>query len=87
MGVNAWVVHRDASIFGDDVEAFRPERWLGEKTGDMSALHTASILSDILANYIPPTTRTILLRIWRWFTTLYWEEYVYFIIIDSKSHS
>ncbi|GFN18676.1 cytochrome P450 [Aspergillus tubingensis] len=35
VGVNPWVVHRDASIFGDDVEAFRPERWLGEKTGDM----------------------------------------------------
>ncbi|PYI11789.1 cytochrome P450 family protein [Aspergillus sclerotiicarbonarius CBS 121057] len=35
VGVNPWVVHRDPSVFGDDVEAFRPERWLAEKTGDM----------------------------------------------------
>ena len=28
VGVNAWVVHRDRSIFGEDVEQYRPERWL-----------------------------------------------------------
>ena len=28
VGVNAWVVHRRKEIFGEDVEAFRPERWL-----------------------------------------------------------
>lgn len=25
---NAWVVHRDQEIFGQDVETYRPERWL-----------------------------------------------------------
>jgi len=28
LGMNAWVLHRDKQIFGDDAEAFRPERWL-----------------------------------------------------------
>ncbi len=27
VAVNGWVLHRDAAIFGDDVEVFRPERW------------------------------------------------------------
>ncbi|KAK5133694.1 hypothetical protein LTR08_007448 [Meristemomyces frigidus] len=28
VGANAWVLHRDREVFGDDVEAFRPERWM-----------------------------------------------------------
>ncbi|KAL1297000.1 hypothetical protein AAFC00_004596 [Neodothiora populina] len=28
VGCNAWVLHRRQEIFGQDVEAFRPERWL-----------------------------------------------------------
>lgn len=28
VGANPWVIHRDAGVFGDDVEAFRPERWV-----------------------------------------------------------
>lgn len=28
IGVNPWVVHRDTHVFGEDVEQFRPERWL-----------------------------------------------------------
>lgn len=31
--VSAWVVHRDAGIFGGDVDEFRPERWLVEGSG------------------------------------------------------
>ncbi|ETI25325.1 hypothetical protein G647_02097 [Cladophialophora carrionii CBS 160.54] len=27
VAVNGWVLHRDAAIFGDDVEEYRPERW------------------------------------------------------------
>lgn len=42
VGANPWVIHRDSRVFGDDVEAFRPERWVekaeaegegGEKKG------------------------------------------------------
>jgi cytochrome P450 len=28
VGVSAWVVHRNKEVFGEDVEDFRPERWL-----------------------------------------------------------
>ncbi|KAI1611809.1 cytochrome P450 oxidoreductase [Exophiala viscosa] len=28
VGINSWVAHRNASVFGEDVESFRPERWL-----------------------------------------------------------
>lgn len=31
VGVNAWVVHSDESIWGKDVHEFRPERWLVSK--------------------------------------------------------
>ena len=27
VGVNVWVLHRNESIFGKDVDVFRPERW------------------------------------------------------------
>lgn len=30
VGVNPWVVHRDTAVFGEDVESFNPERWLGD---------------------------------------------------------
>lgn len=35
VGVNPWVVHRNREVYGDDVEQFRPDRWLKEDTGDM----------------------------------------------------
>ncbi|KAF2764917.1 cytochrome P450 family protein [Teratosphaeria nubilosa] len=38
IGANPWVVHRSKEVYGEDVEAFRPERWMGkeeEGKGDM----------------------------------------------------
>jgi hypothetical protein len=28
VGLNAWVAHRNSTVFGPDPDAFRPERWL-----------------------------------------------------------
>ncbi|KAL8692393.1 MAG: hypothetical protein Q9218_002583 [Villophora microphyllina] len=28
VGCNAWVIHRRAEVFGEDADAYRPERWL-----------------------------------------------------------
>ncbi|CZS88735.1 uncharacterized protein RAG0_00377 [Rhynchosporium agropyri] len=34
VGINAWVAHRNHSVFGNDAEEWRPERWLEfEKQG------------------------------------------------------
>lgn len=35
IGANPWVIHRNKVVFGDDVESFRPERWLQDDNGDM----------------------------------------------------
>ncbi len=32
IGTNPWVINRNTEIFGDDVESFRPERWLKTDT-------------------------------------------------------
>jgi cytochrome P450 len=39
VSVSAWVIHRDVSIFGEDADEFRPERWLagGEDQGEEPA--------------------------------------------------
>lgn len=34
VGCNAWVIHRRPEIFGEDVEVFRPERWLVDESKD-----------------------------------------------------
>ena len=43
VGVSAWVMHRNANIFGEDVDDFRPERWFGDaeklKEMDRMLLH------------------------------------------------
>ncbi|KAM3081914.1 hypothetical protein ACMFMG_004378 [Clarireedia jacksonii] len=38
VGSNAWVTNRNKEVFGDDIDCFRPERWIGipsDKTIDM----------------------------------------------------
>ena len=31
VGVSAWMLHRDPTVFGDDADTFRPERWLEDE--------------------------------------------------------
>lgn len=35
IGTNPWVIHKDRSVFGDDADVFKPERWMKEDVGDM----------------------------------------------------
>jgi len=38
VGCNAWVLHRRAEIFGEDVDTFRPERWLEASPSQLSQM-------------------------------------------------
>ncbi|KAK2785075.1 hypothetical protein FQN53_007968 [Emmonsiellopsis sp. PD_33] len=41
VGCNAWVLHRRADIFGEDTNAFRPERWIEASTQELSNMKAA----------------------------------------------
>ena len=34
VGVNPWVAHANRSVYGEDADVFRPERWLEEESAD-----------------------------------------------------
>lgn len=38
IGVNPWVLHRDARIFGEDAKEWRPERWLVPSPNNKSSI-------------------------------------------------
>jgi hypothetical protein len=38
VGVNAWVIHNDPTIWGADVKVFRPERWLEVDPTQLSSM-------------------------------------------------
>ncbi|GAB7337947.1 hypothetical protein MBLNU457_4327t1 [Dothideomycetes sp. NU457] len=42
VGVNAWALHRREEIFGDDVETFRPERWIAASADDKARVDRMS---------------------------------------------
>ncbi|PGH33547.1 hypothetical protein GX50_03619 [[Emmonsia] crescens] len=39
VGVNSWVIHYNKQVFGDDVDVFRPERWLEDDQEDIANRH------------------------------------------------
>lgn len=38
IGVNAWVMNRNKDVFGEDVDDFRPERWLDDSPERISSM-------------------------------------------------
>jgi len=54
VGINAWVMHANKQVFGEDAERFRPERWLGddEKIREMKRCHLTVGLTRSLS-FIP----------------------------------
>lgn len=41
---NAWLVHRHKPTYGEDVEVFRPERWLTSDTKQLAAMNQALLV-------------------------------------------
>jgi cytochrome P450 len=66
VAVNGWVLHRDKSIFGDDVETFRPERWL---EGDAKLM--GSHLYQVCTKWHDSSRAVLTFQVWRWFASLH----------------
>jgi hypothetical protein len=43
VGINSWIITRDKSLYGDDADVWRPERWL-EYTPELKQLGNLSSL-------------------------------------------
>lgn len=39
VGCSAWVIHRNKSIFGDDADIYRPERWLDRSPEEVKEMN------------------------------------------------
>ena len=39
MGINVWVAHRNKAVFGDDADAFSPERWLDSNAEKLAVMN------------------------------------------------
>ena len=50
VGCNAWVVHKRREIFGEDVEVFRPERWLNDDAA-ASSLEQRRVMEKTLFHF------------------------------------
>jgi cytochrome P450 len=41
---NAWIVHRHKPTYGEDVETYRPERWIDCDSGQLAAMNRSSLV-------------------------------------------
>ena len=48
IGANPWVIHRNKEVYGEDVETFRPERWMVEDKGDLRKCPVRHLLPSLL---------------------------------------
>ena len=68
VGINAWVVHRDTRTFGDDVDIWRPERWIDctetQRARMDRAIFTVSTTSTRKDKNLYLTHGTMI--VWRW---------------------
>ena len=71
VAVNGWVLHRDASIFGDDVEEFRPDRWF-ERDAKLMTSHLYQVsLRGRAPMWLDNILTCLLAIVWRWFSSLH----------------
>lgn len=51
VGCSAWVMHRNKDVFGEDVEAFRPERWLAQDSKDGSEEQRIKAMNGMMLQF------------------------------------
>ena len=47
VGMNPWVVARDRGVYGEDADAFRPERWLDADENRLKAMERANLVVSL----------------------------------------
>lgn len=60
VGMHAWVIHRDATIFGSDANQFKPERWLQSDTETIKRMESGLLTVGFLSN-LPSFTQPLVL--------------------------
>jgi cytochrome P450 len=48
VGINPWIVGREKSVYGDDADEFRPERWLDADTESSKAMQRNFLAVSLL---------------------------------------
>ena len=83
VGVNAWVIHFNKDIYGEDVHVFRPERWL-EASQEKAAEMKRNLFSVWTARFhhtalffknLPFTNDPISTTVWRRAPRLHWPQH------------
>lgn len=87
IGVNCWVINRNKDIFGEDVESFRPERWIESAPKAVQKMrlnlftvrrHLLSLRQLIVIFALPKNTLLTetfgYFLVWRGLTILYWKK-------------
>jgi cytochrome P450 len=77
VGVNPWVIHRNTEIYGQDVDVFRPERWLDgpEAKVDEMKRNLFSVSFQCPRECMMIRLKSVLVR--RWPSHVHREEYCY----------
>lgn len=78
VAVNGWVLHRDKATFGQDADAYRPERWLTdvEEARKMERAMTQVSLTPFEISVQMFCWMDILTRsgvVWRWRSCVHWS--------------
>lgn len=75
--MNAYIVHRDRGVFGEDAHDFRPERWLGSDAKSMDR-YMFQVSDSVIKNsyhsklYFQSNAYGLCLYpVWRWTVHLY----------------
>jgi len=69
------VIHNDPTIWGADIQEFRPERWLEADPAQLSSMEHNLLAVCITATHL---TLESLIRetVWSWFEILHWQEHL-----------